>query len=100
MNEIQLLWKAHEYAPFPPGISGLEIEGEDLVSLDTYTSGCISSFCGTGGRLDEGRIKTLTECHASLTKVLPMLTGYARDYYSRLHQMSQCVLEHLHRRNQ
>ena len=95
MNDIQLLWNAHEGAPFPSGIAGLEIEDEDLVSLDTYISGCISSFCGSRGRLDEDKIKILTKCHASLTKVLPMLTGDARAYYSRLHQISQSILKRL-----
>lgn len=92
MEDLQLLWNTHVNAPFPAGIAGEEIEGEDLVSLDTFTAGCIDSFLANRGSLDEGRISALAKCFDGLTLVLPHLTGDAKEYYARLREMSRSTL--------
>lgn len=68
-----------------------------MVSLDTYTAGCIHSFLVKQGSLEEVRIDTLTVCFSGLTAVLPYLTGDAKDYFSRLHEMSRIILARLER---
>ena len=93
MDEIKKLWCQHQSTPFPEGIAGDEIEGEDLVSLDSFTAGCISTFVGCSGSLDSERIKCLVECCAGLAKVLPRLTGEAKAYFTRLHKMSEFALQ-------
>ena len=95
MEDLQRLWDEHESAPFPSEIAGEEIEGEDLVSLDTFTAGCIHSFLVKRDSLNKDRIDTLGECFSGLTTVLPHLTGDAKDYYSRLHEMSRITLVRL-----
>jgi hypothetical protein len=78
---------------FPEDIAGEEIEGEDLVSLDSFTAGCISAFIECSGRLNQERIACLTGCHDSLNKVMPHLEGNAKQYYSRLHRMAELILQ-------
>jgi len=52
------------------------------------------------GSLDEGRIDTLAACFSGLTTVLPHLTGDAKNYYSRLHEMCRITLVSLGRQKQ
>ncbi|MBN1764856.1 MAG: hypothetical protein JW860_06325 [Sedimentisphaerales bacterium] len=59
MEEIQKLWFERYQVPFPRGLADKEIAGECLVSLDTFTAGCISSFIEKKGSLDPDRIENL-----------------------------------------
>ena len=95
MKEIQELWRQHQAAPSPEGISGDEIEGWDLVCLDSFAAGCISTFVGSSGRLDSDQIECLIGCRESMSNVLPKLTGEAQTYYYRLHQMTDIALRSL-----
>ncbi|MEU8034456.1 hypothetical protein AB0C13_38805, partial [Streptomyces sp. NPDC049099] len=59
-SEVDLLsrmWEEHMRAPFPPHMRGREIEGEDMVLLDTGIAGCVVS--SLSGPLDEKRRKVL-----------------------------------------
>lgn len=95
MDEIRHLWRKHQQASFPADYRGEEIMGEDLVMLDSYTAGCISTFVGNGGRLDKKRHEVLIACRDGLAKVVPALAGEARKYYDRLLRLSDLILEHL-----
>jgi hypothetical protein len=95
IDEIQELWRVHQAAPFPKGIAGNEIEGEDMISLDSFTAGCISTFLDRSGSLDPRRLECLVRCCDDLRKVLPQLDGDAKAYYSRLYRMSQLALRAL-----
>jgi hypothetical protein len=57
---IEDLWNEFQRTAFPKSCEGGEIQGIDLVLLDTYPAGCISTFIHTGNqykyRLDEPRI--------------------------------------------
>jgi len=75
------------------------MEGEDLVSLDTFTAGCISSLLANRGSLDD-HSDALSRCFRGLTLVLPHLTGDAKNYYSRLHEMSRIALGRLGQQEQ
>ncbi len=97
MEEIEQLWQEHQAAGFPEGMAGEEIEGEELVSLDSFTAGCISAFIGNCGALDPDELECLTRCHEGLTKVLFKLAGEAAEYFSRLHRMSELALNILNR---
>ena len=95
MNEIHQLWRDHQADRFPEGAAGEEVEGEDLVSLDSFTAGCISTFLGQSGLLAPDQLDCLIRCRDDLGKVLPKLDGEARGYYSRLYRMSQLALQAL-----
>ena len=95
IEHIQGLWRTHQDAPFPSDVVGVEIEGEDMVSLDSFTAGCISSFTGNRGSLSTEKTGVLVGCSRTLALVLPHLSGETRIYYDRLHQMSRLALENL-----
>jgi hypothetical protein len=95
IDEIRELWRVHQAAAFPEGIAGNEVEGEDLISLDSFTAGCISAFLGCSGSLDPLRRECLVRCRDGSGRVLPQLDGDAKAYYSRLHRMAQLALRAL-----
>ena len=95
MKTLEQLWNAHENTSFPEDAYGVEIEGEDLVSLDTYTVGCISSTLSKAGRLDAPNREALVSCQNGLLRVIPHLEGPTRDYYSRLGDMAALALSHV-----
>jgi hypothetical protein len=93
--EIQQLWRDHQVARFPKDVAGNEIAGADMVSLDSFTAGCVSDFLGGAGLLELDRVECLIRCRDGLEKVVPTLEGEAKHYFSRLHRMSQLVLQAL-----
>jgi hypothetical protein len=97
MNELKELWRQHQAMSFPEGMAREEIEGEDLVSLDSFTAGCISTFVARSGTLDSERTECLVRCREGLARVLPKLTGDAEAYYRRLHVISELALQALGR---
>jgi hypothetical protein len=92
IDEIHQLWHDHLAAPFPEDLAGEEIDGEDMVSLDSFTAGCVSSVLGSSRPLTPDRVACLIRCRDGLEKVLPRLEGTAKAYYTRLLRMSQLVL--------
>ncbi len=89
---VNQLWRQHAAAPFPTVARGLEVAGHDLVSLDSATAGCISTFLDSG-TLDKRRLSILGLCYQNLALVIPDLEGEGRAYFDRLHKMAGLVLE-------
>jgi hypothetical protein len=93
MEEIEKLWQFHLASSFPEDVVGKDIEGKDLVSLDTSVAGCIMSFIDDYGSLKKGKRAVLLKCRESLQRVVPHLKGEANSYFSRLLKMSELALE-------
>ena len=91
MNDVQREWRAHVAAGFPPAARGLEINGVDLVLLDTYAAGCIQSFVETGA-LDAERVQALQGCVEELESAVPLLGADTAEYFTRLLALSRTVL--------
>ena len=89
---LNKLWVQHEVAPFPAVGYGLEVAGHDVVTLDSTTAGCISTFLESC-TLDQGRRSILGLCYRDLALVVPQIEGDAREYFERLHKMAGLVLE-------
>ena len=89
---LNQLWRQHAAAPFPTVARGLEVAGHDLVSLDSATAGCVSTFLDSG-TLDKWRLSILGLCYHNLALVVPELEGEERVYFDRLHKMAGLVLE-------
>ncbi|WP_405842403.1 hypothetical protein OG528_29105 [Streptomyces platensis] len=86
---ISRLWQEFRKAPFPARLRGVELAGEDMVLLDAYLTGCVSTWVNNGARLNAARLRILRECLTVLERVLPLLTdAEGRDYYERLHHMA------------
>ena len=93
LDEGQRLWDEHLSAPFPAGLRGQEIEGIDLVMLDADIAGCVSTWLGNKGRLDEPRRRWLEGSLDDLARILPLLADRdERVYYERLRQLAQLAL--------
>lgn len=94
-DQIEALWEEHCRIPFPRGYAGKEIEGIDLVLLDTLAAGCISTFLGGGGRLDPERAKLLGGPGGladEIDQIMPGLEGEAARHFDRLGRLSRAVL--------
>lgn len=88
MDELVAQWNRFKELPFPEGLAGEEIEGEDLVSLDTFSAGCISTFLGNKGKLDYERRNILKSCITGLQNVIPNLPNEEQGYFKELLSMS------------
>ena len=95
MKRIEALWKEHLAAAFPSVCCSEEVDGIDLVMLDADIAGCVSTFLGGRGHLDDQRMGILQQCRGELTTVLPRLPTAAREYYLRLQKMADLALDEL-----
>jgi hypothetical protein len=93
MNELKKLWDAHIQVKFPKGYAGTEVEGIDLMLLDTFTSGCISTFLDRNGNLDLWRTAILGVCYRDLAIVNRELEGDVLEYFILLENMAKLVLQ-------
>ena len=92
-GQIEAQWKQWEDRAFPSAASSVEIDGVDLVSVDTFAAGCISVFVGNRGKLDQERVDILRKCTHDLDAVLAELQGESERYFNELSRLSHAVLE-------
>ena len=91
---IKQLWKEHMSRPFPQGLADDKVDGECLVMLEDNAAGCIATFLG-GSRapaLDATRLRILSECAASLSRICPQLSDEHRLYFDTLREISERVV--------
>jgi hypothetical protein len=93
VSEIETMWNEWKAISFPSDYAGEDVEGICLVSLDTYTAGCIDTFVSRKGSLDAERISILRKCKKDLETVTNKLEGDAKFYFERLLQMTQRILK-------
>ncbi len=87
------LWTEHAKTVFPESYAGKDVNGVCLTSLDTYAAGCISTYIQQNRKsIDFERYQVLQKCKANLEEVLPDLTGEARMYFIRLHEMCSIII--------
>lgn len=93
LEAVARLWDVHLRADFPDRLRGVDLLGVDMVMLDADIAGCVSTWLGNRGSLDEGRQGVLARCMADLDRVLPILVGQQeRAYYGRLRAMAVATL--------
>ena len=92
MNNIEEIWRDFVAKPFPEGYAGVEVEGIELASLDTFAAGCIDTFLSNRGHLDAGRVSALKQCASELATVVKNLDGEAKGYFEQLHLITRQVL--------
>lgn len=91
-NEIEEQWNRWTKIPFPTSASDMEPNGNDLVSLDTFSAGCIDTFVRNRGKLDRDRINVLRSCVDELESSFGELTGDVKTYFAELLDISRKVL--------
>ncbi len=97
VNEIGRRGRIWLEQPFPAGCGGQEVEGIDLVLLDTFAAGCITSFVGNRGRIEPNQIAVLKECLHDLDSVVPLLEGEARTYFQEMRNITDQIVHSLRR---
>lgn len=86
------LWQEHGQAPFPTGLRGAERAGIDLVLLDADIAGCVHTWLGNGGSLDEWRRGILHRRVTDLDLILPVLGATDNaPYWQRLYRLARLV---------
>ena len=96
---IQQLWKQHMNRPFPRGVGGEEVDGYCLVVLADSAAGIICGFfSGTRAPgLSAKRLQVLSECAASLSRIVPQLPDEHRVYFDTLREISERVVRYCRR---
>jgi hypothetical protein len=89
---VNRLWTEFMQLPFPDACAGEEVEGMCLVSLDSYTAGCISTFVDRG-QLDPSRLDILRHCATELQRVLPKLKDKPLQYFTLLNDLVTATLQ-------
>jgi hypothetical protein len=84
MDDLVTRWQDFQAKPFPRECAGREIQGIDLVALDTFTAGCISTYIERKGQLDTQRRTILQTCIQDLQTVTAQLQGVDQAYFVQL----------------
>ncbi|MCW3819282.1 hypothetical protein ONA91_33055 [Micromonospora sp. DR5-3] len=87
------LYEEHRQAAFPRRLVVTDVNGVEMVSLDSNVSGCVSTWLKNGGRIDDRRWGVLADCEQKLNRAIPALDGYEASYYQRLLDMTVLTLE-------
>jgi hypothetical protein len=82
-ESAERLFAEHVAAKFPHECEDLEIAGIDLEELNSTIVGCAAPFVGRSGYQAVHETE-LRRCREELNTVLPLLSGYSQEYYTRL----------------
>ncbi|MFJ3673362.1 hypothetical protein ACIPSE_43605 [Streptomyces sp. NPDC090106] len=86
LDALAQMMAAHMARPFPPGLRGLDVEGRDMVMLDS--DAYAYAACVHDGMPSEQTHGQLTRLTSAFAKVLPAIHDeYAATYYTHLHTM-------------
>jgi hypothetical protein len=87
------LWAEHCKETFPQGYGGKDVGGVCVTSIDSYVSGCVSSYLKHKEKsIDVELYQRLQKCGMEIEKVLLCTTGEANKYFSRLYEMYKLVV--------
>lgn len=95
ISELCLLWVAHRKIPFPADARGAEVEGVDLVLLDSLAAGCISSIVEQVEQVelaDSAKLSLLAELAQKIRTVSAHLDGETGRYFARLEKVVEAAL--------
>ncbi|MET7393853.1 hypothetical protein ABZS66_10205 [Dactylosporangium sp. NPDC005572] len=93
LRTVAGLYEEHRQAAFPRRLVVADANGVEMVSLCSNVSGCVSTWLGNGGRIDDWRWDVLADCEQKLNRAIPALDGYEASYYQRLLDMAVLILE-------
>jgi len=97
-DQINELWSGHLGESFPETLAGKDINGIDLVSLDSDIAGCVLSFIEEGN-LNLFQTATLGLCFQSASFVMSILNREGRKYFGRLERLAELVLKAVAQKN-
>lgn len=95
MTNIKTLYADFLKIPFPDNLSGEEINGVDLVLLDSDTAGLIDKFIRHDSQLDTNGFYILRQCCIELELVEKEVQGQQKEYFMTLlniaRQINKCL---------
>jgi hypothetical protein len=95
MLSIKEKWDDFLSTPFPSIFGRNEDVESELISLDTFMAGCISTVIDSRGVLDEKRASVLRKCVADLEDIMPKIEGEGIGYFSLLLDISRDIINTL-----
>jgi hypothetical protein len=93
LRAVTELYEEHRQTAFPRRLIVDDANGVEMVSLASRALGCIHTWLRNGGRIDDRRWDTLSECKQQLNHAIPALDGDEASYYQRLLDMTVLILE-------
>jgi hypothetical protein len=91
-SDPNFLWAAHLQQPFPSGARGAEVQGIDLVLLDSLLAGCVTSLLDPTGPLDYAKAALLADLRQQLRDIAPQLEGETGRHFARLGEVADATL--------
>jgi hypothetical protein len=92
-DKLRVLWEEHRAAGFPAELRS-DLGGVEMVVVDAYIAGCVSSVVKTGRLSDPSHAEGLVGCRGDLRIVTPMLeTEEAVAFCRRLVALMDAVGE-------
>lgn len=95
MSDIKTLYIDFLQIPFPDNLSGEEINGIDLVILDSDTAGLIDKFIHHDSQLYINDINLLRQCCRELELVEKELQGQQKEYFMTLLNIVRQINQYL-----
>jgi hypothetical protein len=78
--------------PFPADARGAEVQGIDLVLLDSLVAGCVSSIVDAAAPCDPDKWSKLAGLAEQLRSVSAQLDGESRQYFAQLSNLADAAL--------
>ena len=91
-EKIEALWQEYSAQPFPKDLVGKDVAGVDMMSLDTFTAGCVDTYWKRG-KLDLCRTAILGLCYRDVGVAVASLNGRSKDYFAQLELLARLVLQ-------
>ena len=92
LRNIQTIIDQLYNEPFPSEW-GKEVQGVDLVLIDTDIMELVSRFLDSRGQLTTDEINMLDSCFSDLDKILPQLDKNEKSYFDLLRQLAKNTLD-------
>jgi hypothetical protein len=89
---INRLWEEHLAAPFPKGLTGVDVNGIDLVLLDSSIAGCVDTYVDSDA-LNLFQTAMLGLSYRDASFVVPILNKEAAAYFFRLERLAELILK-------
>ncbi len=91
-DDIKRQYIEFENVPFPVGLGGKEINGVEVVMIDTYAAGLINSYAHSNTELSPSQYVLLMEVWNDLNMIMDDLPEYGKAYFQTLYHLVEEVL--------
>jgi hypothetical protein len=83
MTKHEIKRRFVEHCPFPEGLGGEEINGIEVVMVDTYSAGLIHAYLHSKTGLDQSQYELLLEIWNDLNKIIDDIPAHGKHTSKR-----------------